>query len=253
MDARAIELESAIRLRLAGVQEQVATAAQRADRAPESVRLVVVTKWQSLEVVRAAIAAGALILGENYAEEAVEKIQAVRDEQISSAPLEWHMIGHIQGRKAKLVAAHFDFIHSVDSMRLAERLDRAASEVQRDIPILLELNVGGEIAKHGWHAADEAAWPGLLDEIAAIGRLPHLKIRGLMTMPPLATQPEASRPYFQRLRGLQSFLIGEVPDSDWSELSMGTSTDFQVAVEEGSTMIRVGEAILGPRPEREPT
>jgi pyridoxal phosphate enzyme (YggS family) len=218
------------------------TAARRAGRDPESVRLVVVTKTHPVETVWAAIEAGAKVLGENYAEEAVAKMNA-----IGQAEVEWHMIGHVQSRKAKLVAENFGMMHSLDSLKLARRLDNFAAEAGRVLPILLEFNVGGEASKSGWEAGDESRWEGLLPEVETILSLGHLETRGLMTMPPLGEQAEASRAYFVRLRRLQDFLRGHFPQSRWDELSMGTSLDFTVAIEEGATLVRVGTSILGPR------
>ncbi len=241
------ETVDVIRERFSRVLDKIAAAARKGGRSPDSTRLVVVTKLQPLEVVRAAIEAGARILGENYAEEAAKKIESLG----AQSGVEWHMIGHIQSRKAQLVAQHFDLVHSLDSVRLAQRLDRSAGEAGRIIPLLLEFNVSGEQSKHGWSAADEAHWPDLLSDINAITELRNLKVRGLMTMPPLSTDPEAARLYFQRLRQLRDFLAKRAPQADWNELSMGTSADFAVAVEEGATLVRVGQAILGPRPEAE--
>ena len=222
----------------------VSAAARKGGRGAEVVRLVVVTKTQPLETVQAAIEAGAQILGENYAEEAADKIAAVG----LQSGVEWHMIGHVQSRKAGLVAQHFDLIHSLDSLRLAERLNRAAAEAGRTLPVLLEFNVSGEKSKHGWTAADEPQWAGLIGEVQSVAALTNLRVRGLMTMPPLSTDPEAARSYFQRLRRLRDFMAASVPQAEWHELSMGTSADFEVAVEEGATLVRVGQAILGPRP-----
>ena len=211
---------------------------------PESVRLVVVTKLQPIEVVQAAIEAGAKILGENYAEEAVEKITKLK----SQTGVEWHIIGHVQSRKARLVAEHFALFQSLDSLKLAERVDRFAAELNRVLPVLLEFNVGDETSKSGWLALDEARWTDLLNDVNAVASLTHLQLRGLMTMPPLFTDPEAARPYFQRLRRLRDFLAKHIPQVEWRELSMGTSADYTVAVEEGATLVRVGQAILGQRP-----
>jgi len=257
-------LVKAIRDRHARVLESISSAVQRTGRSPGAVRLVVVTKAQPLGVVQAAIDAGARILGENYAEEAVSKMRMLRDVPEASAPgsntqsaptaapgVEWHMIGHVQGRKAQLVAGNFDMVHSVDSVKLAQRLDRSARELGRELTVLLEFNVGGESAKQGWMAQNTSEWPALLDDIGAIADLPNLKVRGLMTMPPLSDSPEDSRMYFRKLRELQSFLAARLPDADWRELSMGTSIDYIVAVEEGATLVRVGEAILGSRTARE--
>ncbi len=241
------DLVSTIRERYGRVLDAISVAARKSGRDPLTIRLVVVTKLQPIETVRAAIEAGAQILGENYAEEGAAKIAAVGPQ----TGVEWHMIGHVQSRKAGLVAEHFDLIHSLDSMRLAERLNRSAAEAGRNLPALLEFNVSGEKSKHGWAAAEEGHWAELLPEINNIAALPHLKVRGLMTMPPLSTDPEAGRRYFQRLRRLRDFLAARVPTATWQELSMGTSADFVVAVEEGATLVRVGQAILGPRPNME--
>jgi len=208
------------------------------------VRLVVVTKGQPLEVVRAAVEAGARTLGENYAEEAAEKIMHLK----SQSDVEWHMIGHVQSRKARLVAEHFALCHSLDSLKLARRLDSFAAEHGRILPVLLECNVGGEAGKYGWNARDESRWEGLVPEAEAVAGLAHLRVRGLMTMPPLGADPQAARPYFERLRRLRDFLAERLPQAGWAELSMGTSADYEAAVEEGATLVRVGQAILGPRP-----
>ncbi len=223
--------------------DQIATAARKSRRDPDEIRLVVVTKSQPLEIVRAAVEGGVRILGENYPEEAVTKIQSLAGQ----TGVEWHMIGHVQSRKARLVADHFALLHSLDSLKLARRLDRFAAEGNRVLPVLLEFNVGGEESKAGWDAADESQWGAFLPEIAELLDLSHLRVAGLMTMPPLETNPDDSRRYFQRLRALRDSLASEFPQTDWSELSMGTSADYPVAVEEGATLVRVGTAIVGAR------
>jgi len=262
MEDPASALAAAIRQRHAQVLEKIRAAARRAGRPSEEVRLVVVTKTQPVSIVEAAIQAGVRILGENYAEEAVSKMQALEAESIGAAvshgpvqakasgreKVEWHMIGHIQSRKAQLVVEHFDLVHSLDSVKLAERLDRLAGERGRRVPVLLEFNVGGEIGKYGWPAFDESAWPQLLPDIEAIGRCANLQMRGLMTMPPLSSDAEDARRHFERLRKLQEFMRARFTKIEWGELSMGTSADYTVAVEEGATLVRVGEAILGQRP-----
>lgn len=224
--------------------ENIANGARQAGRSPESIRLVVVSKSQPLEVVNAAIEAGVKILGENYAEEAVEKITTLN----SQSAVEWHMIGHVQSRKARLVAEHFALFHSLDSLKLAERIDHLASEIGRTLPVLIECNVGGEESKYGWPAENEARWPDLLSDFNVVAKLPHLKVQGLMTMPPPSLEAERSRPFFLRMRRLRDFLLERIPQVEWKELSMGTSADYMVAVEEGATLVRVGQAILGPRP-----
>ena len=226
------------------VQRQVASAAVRVGRDPGSVRLVVVTKGQPLTVVRAAMEAGASILGENYTDEAIRKIEALG----SSTPVEWHMIGHVQSRKADMVARHFDLVQSLDSVRLATRLDRAAGAAGRVQPVLLEFNVAAESTKSGWMAVDETRWHELLADVSTILALPHLRVCGVMAMPPLGNTPDDSRPYFHGLMRLRDYLSNEFQPATSFEVSLGTSFDFEVAVEEGATMVRVGTAIVGPRP-----
>jgi len=226
------------------VLERISAAACEAGRDPNAVRLVVVTKGHSIETTLAVILAGARILGENYVEEALPKMGALS----GKIDLEWHMIGHVQSRKARPVCEHFACVYSVDSLKLAERLDRFAAELGKRLTLLLECNVSREESKFGWKAWEEGEWNRLADEIAPVLELRHLITRGLMTMPPFFADPEATRPFFQRLRHLQSFLATRFPEAEWSELSMGMSADFEVAIQEGATLVRVGTAILGERP-----
>jgi pyridoxal phosphate enzyme (YggS family) len=237
------DLVASIRENYLSTLDQIATAARRSGRAPQDVRLVVVTKSQPLEVVQAAIEAGVRLLGENYPEEGVTKIQSLPRQ----TGVEWHMIGHVQSRKARLVAEHFELLHSLDSLKLAQRLDRFAAEQDRVLPVLLEFNVGGEESKAGWDASDDARWHAFLPDVGAILDLPNLRVHGLMTMPPLETDPNDARRFFQRLRLLRDHLASAFPQADWRELSMGTSADYPVAVEEGATLVRVGTAIVGAR------
>jgi pyridoxal phosphate enzyme (YggS family) len=237
------DLVASIRENHQMVLDQIAWSARKASRDPDEIRLVVVTKTQPLEIVQAAIEAGIRIFGENYPEEGARKIQSLA----AQSGVEWHMIGHVQSRKARLVTDHFALLHSLDSLKLAQRLDRFAAEGNRTLSVLLELNVGGEESKSGWDASDESRWDALLPDIASIVDLQHLRVRGLMTMPPLGTDPEASRRFFQRLRLLRDHLASQFPKAEWRELSMGTSTDYTVAVEEGATLVRVGTAIVGAR------
>ncbi len=157
------------------------------------------------------------------------------------------MIGHVQSRKARLVADHFELLHSLDSLKLAQRLNRFAAERNRVLPVLLEFNVGGEESKSGWDASNESQWERLLPELNLLLDLPNLGVRGLMTMPPLEADPDQARRFFQRLRLLRDQLASHFPQADWRELSMGTSADYAVAVEEGATLVRVGTAIVGAR------
>lgn len=237
------ELVKSIREKYEATLDAIAEAARRSGRPANQVKLVVVTKTQTLETVQAAIAAGAKILGENYPEEGAMKIQSLEN----FSAVEWHMLGHVQSRKAQIVAQRFDFMHSLDSLKLANRLNRFCGEAGRTLPVLLEFNLGGEESKSGWLAVDEANWRELASEIQQVSALANLQIRGLMTMPPLGAQAEDSRPYFQKLRRLQEFLKRQFPQLSFDELSMGTSADFEVAVEEGATLVRVGSAIVGPR------
>ena len=237
------DLFASIRERYQHTLDQIADAARKSNRDPKDVRLVVVTKSQPLEVVQATIEAGVRILGENYPEEALQKIQALAGQ----TAVEWHMIGHVQSRKARLVADHFALLHSLDSLKLARRLDRFAAERDRVLPVLLEFNVGGEETKAGWEASDESQWDAFVPEVADLLGLSHLRVQGLMTMPPLETEPDDSRRYFQRLRRLRDWLSARFPQTEWRELSMGTSADYPVAVEEGATLVRVGTAIVGAR------
>lgn len=161
--------------------------------------------------------------------------------------VEWHMIGHVQSRKAKLVAENFNFLHSLDSLKLAGKLDRFCSEAGRVLPVLLEFNVGDEESKSGWDASAEARWPAMLDDISAVTILPNLRVSGLMTMPPLGDTAEFSRPFFQKLKRLQEYLRAQFPQADFSGLSMGTSSDYEVAVQEGATFVRIGTSIVGAR------
>lgn len=239
-------LTDTIRQRYRRVWEQIAEAATRVGRDPAAIRLIVVTKAQPLAVIQAAVEAGISRLGENYAEEAVEKMSL-----LPVGEVEWHMIGHVQSRKAALVANHFDMIHSLDSVKLARRLNDFCAQSRRVLPAFLEFNVSGEASKFGFPAWDEARWPDLLPDLEQILQLPHLQLRGLMTMPPYFDDPEQTRPYFQKLRRLQEFLRQRLPQTEWNELSMGTSADFLAAVEEGATYVRIGQAILGPRPPKE--
>ena len=237
------DLVSSIRENYEYTLGKIAAAARKSNRDPNDIRLVVVTKSQPIEVVQAALEAGIRILGENYPEEGVMKIQSLAEQ----SGVEWHMIGHVQSRKARLVADHFALLHSLDSLKLAQRLNRFAAERNHILPVLLEVNVGGEESKSGWDASDESQWNALLPDISSILDLSNLRVHGLMTMPPLETDPQDARRFFLRLRLLRDHLVTQFPKADWHELSMGTSADYTVAVEAGATLVRVGTAIVGAR------
>jgi pyridoxal phosphate enzyme (YggS family) len=157
------------------------------------------------------------------------------------------MIGHVQSRKAEEVVRHYDWLHSLDSLKLARRLDRFAAETGRRLPVLLECNVSGEESKSGWPASQPEAWDQLAPEVEEILGLNHLEVRGLMTMAPFLPDPEGARPFFRCLVRLRDWLASRYQQTRWDQLSMGMSADFEVAVQEGATLVRVGSAILGSR------
>jgi PLP dependent protein len=220
--------------RLRDVRTAIAAAAQRAGRDPGAVRLVAVSKTVDLAHIQAAVDAGQDLFGENYLQEARDKIAALGP-QVS-----WHFVGSLQSNKAREAVALFDLIHVVDRLKLARALDAAAARQGKVQDVLIQVNQAGETTKSG---VEPAAAPALLQEVA---RLAHLRVLGLMTMPPWFPDPESARPYFQALRALRDHLRG-LTGLPLPELSMGMSGDFAVAVEEGSTLVRVGTAIFGGR------
>lgn len=241
------ELVDRIKENIDRVKERIEQAEIRSGRIAGRAKLVVVTKGQSVDVVEAAIRAGARVLGENYPEESILKIASLEQYRPN---IEWQMIGHLQSRKARLVCEHFDGFQALDSVSLAVKLDSILGGIKRRLPVLIEFNVSGEESKFGFPAWDESRWSELLQEIATVLACSNLVVNGIMTMPPIFVFPEEARPYFIRLRHLAVFLKKQFPSYLWAELSMGTSADFEVAVEEGATMVRVGTSILGPRPPR---
>ncbi len=218
------------------VKEKISAAALRAGRNPSDIMLMGVTKTVDDERIMEAIRAGIDIIGENYVQEARRKIDKM------DRPLPWHLIGHLQTNKAKYAVKLFDMVHSVDRTSLARELNRRAGIAGTMLHILIEVNVSGEESKSGV-AADQAA--GLVRETA---ELPNLKIMGLMTMAPWFDNQEEARPYFRRLRELRDALVNaNIPGIEMKELSMGMSGDYEVAVEEGATIVRIGTRIFGAR------
>jgi PLP dependent protein len=213
-------------------------------RDSKEIRLVVVSKTQPVELIKEVIQAGATDIGENYAEEAIPKIHTLT----GYPTVNWHMIGHIQSRKAETVCQYFQYVHSLDSLRLAERLSRFANNSGRSLPVWMEFNVSGEETKSGWNIAKPENWRDILPDIEKIFLLPALKFMGVMTMPPYSSNPEDSRPYYRQLRQFREFLVTNFHLSGFTEFSMGMSSDFEVAIQEGSTCVRIGQAIFGPRP-----
>lgn len=223
--------------RLESINDRIAAAAAGCGRSPETVRLVAVSKTMPAETVLSAVEAGARILGENYIQEARGKIEALVDHDI-----DWHFIGHLQSNKAKYAVRLFDLIHSVDSLKLARELDKQAAKIGKVQQILVQVNVAKEGSKSGVYAED------LLDLVAAIGDLSNISLKGLMTMPPYFNAPDRVRPFFAELRRLSEAIdrnrIGNVV---MQELSMGMTGDFEAAIAEGATLVRVGTAIFGER------
>jgi PLP dependent protein len=225
---------------IASIQQRMAAAARRAGRDPDDIALMAVSKTQLPERIREAYAAGVKLFGENRVQEFSGKIDSLRDLHAA----EWHMIGHLQTNKAAKTAELFRAVDSVDSLKLAEKLDAAASTLGRKLEVLIEINVGGETAKSG-AAPDSHALEELLINAR---RLEALVFRGLMTVPPFTDDPEGARPYFRKLRQLRDTIAArKLPAVAMDQLSMGMSHDFEVAIEEGSTCVRVGTAIFGER------
>ncbi|MBN1260880.1 MAG: YggS family pyridoxal phosphate-dependent enzyme [Anaerolineae bacterium] len=232
------------------VRERIGDAALRAGRDPTAVRLVAVTKTHPVETILAAWALGQRDFGENRPHEGVSKIVEVQRRIPGTQPT-WHMIGTLQRRKVRLVIEHFDYIHAVDRTVLAEKLSALAVEAGRSMPALLECNVSGEGSKAGFAVAhwdrETAIQQRFFDEVRDILALPGLKVAGLMTMAPLTDDPETVRPVFASLRGLRDALADRFPGTNWVHLSMGMTDDFEVAIEEGATLVRIGRAIFGSR------
>jgi PLP dependent protein len=218
------------------VMDRIARAARHAGRDPSSITLIAVTKTVDIERIREAVAAGAGVLGENRVQEAKEKIEQL-------GPLaSWHLIGHLQSNKAKYAVKLFDLIHSIDSFELAQEVNKQAAKIGKIQDVLVEVNISGEASKVGIAAVDAASLIGK----AAV--LKNISIKGLMTIPPFFDNAEEARPYFKKLNDLSARIESEkIPRVSMGELSMGMSGDFEVAVEEGATMVRVGTAIFGGR------
>jgi PLP dependent protein len=220
------------------VRQRIADAAERADRDPAQVNLVVVSKTRSIDEIRAAIEAGARDLGENYVQEMEEKAEALSGEDVR-----WHAIGHMQTNKVRKIADFVALVHSVDSSRVAREIDKRAGGGGREVPVLVQVNVSGEESKFG--VDDEERAHALAVEL---GELEHARLMGLMTMPPYSEDPDGNRPYFVALRGLRDRLVDRgIPEESMQHLSMGMTCDYEAAVEEGATFVRVGTAIFGPR------
>lgn len=251
---------SDIKANVAVVYERMRAAAERAGRRPEEITLVAVTKTHPLETVIEAYQAGLRHFGENRAGEGQQKAAALAAwlaSNSAASPAQpdwptWHMIGHLQSRQVEQVLGQFALIHSVDSLKLAQRINRLAERDGRPpVEILLQCNVSGELTKSGFDldqwSSDKEQLRSFLETIGQVALLSKIVIRGLMTMAPLVDDPEAVRPTFRSLAALRECLQAEMPQQEWRHLSMGMTDDFEVAIEEGATLIRVGRAIFGER------
>ncbi|GAB4551310.1 MAG: YggS family pyridoxal phosphate-dependent enzyme [Anaerolineae bacterium] len=239
---------SALAERLELVRQKISDACRRANRAPNAVTLVAVSKTHPIATLQEAISYGQIHFGENRVEEAAGKIEAM------GRGVVWHMIGHIQSRKAKDVLSLFEYVHSLDSSKLAERFSRLIGEGQgnwQPLHIFLEINVSGELSKSGLMAAkwqdNRAVREALWAEVRQIAALPYLQLEGVMTMAPVVEQADQARPVFASLRELRDALAADFPQHSWEHLSMGMTDDYEVAIEEGATMVRIGRAIFGER------
>jgi PLP dependent protein len=231
---------TSIHQNVAAVQERISAATRRSGRDPDEVALMAVTKTVPIERIREAYDAGIRFFGENRVQEFATKAAALGD--LRNA--EWHMIGHLQTNKAGKACELFSAIDSVDSLRLAEKLNPAAGHLGKRLPVLIEVNVGGEKAKSG--VVPESA--DLEELLVAAPKLSQLEVRGLMTVPPFTEDPQLARPYFRKLRELRDQIAArQLPGLTMDVLSMGMSHDFEIAIEEGSTCVRVGTAIFGKR------
>lgn len=230
---------------LARVQEQISAAAQRAGRSPSEITLVAVSKTFPAEDIVQAVQAGAHHIGENRVEEAADKIPSAIA-RLEGASVRWHLIGHLQRRKARQAVALFDMVQSVDTVRLAETLNRHAAEMTKLLPVLLQVNIAGDPLKFGLRPEPQ---DDLWRAVESIVALPQLRVQGLMTIGPLVPTAEQARPHFRDLRVLRDRLAHTFPQAQWRELSMGMTDDYAVAIEEGATIVRIGRAIFGQRTE----
>jgi pyridoxal phosphate enzyme (YggS family) len=221
---------------LATIQARIDAAARKAGRDPATVRLVAVSKTKPAALVDEAARSGQKLFGENYVQELAAKAREV------TGPVEWHFIGHLQSNKVRQIAGLVTMIHSVDRFSLAQEIDRQWGKLGRVCDVLIEVNIACEETKCGTSVKE------VFELVRRVAALPHLRLQGLMTMPPFYDDPEGARPYFRELRRLAGEIAAEnIPDVEMKELSMGMSGDFEVAIAEGATLVRVGSAIFGER------
>jgi pyridoxal phosphate enzyme (YggS family) len=245
------ELNEAIRENYESVRQRIRWAAERVQRDPEKITLVAVTKTWPADVVIAAHAAGIRHFGENRAEELAEKRGAVEALLGPDNGITWHLIGPLQSRKTTLAAEHADLFHALDRFKIARRLSEHLRDTARSLPVLLEVNVSGEESKHGFDARrweeDESQRRDLLQTIKRITTLPNLRVSGLMTMAPWDAEMEVIQGVFRRTHALARWLEETAPEGSWKLLSMGMTDDFELAIEQGATHVRIGRALFGPR------
>ncbi|NLV74716.1 MAG: YggS family pyridoxal phosphate-dependent enzyme [Chloroflexi bacterium] len=232
-----------IRANLQDIQQTIADACARTGRQQGSVQLVAVTKQRSIAETLAVCQCGVRYLGENRVEELSRKVPLMH-ELWRGPEITWHMIGHLQSRKADDALSYSHICHSVDSFKLAARLERLAQARGCVYPVLLECNVSGEASKDGFVLAERDSWAEFVANAAHLVQYRHTQVRGLMTMAPVTQDPEDARGTFSKLRELQMYLAQALPELDWRELSMGMSGDYRVAIEEGATLVRIGSAIF---------
>lgn len=236
-------MDETIQERYLQVKQRIERACVQAERRLDEVKLIVVTKGHSSECISEVVKAGALILGENYPEETLKKMAEIKTD---IHPL-WHMIGHLQSRKIKMMHPSFSCIHSVDSFELAQKLNHFYEEKNAKIDVLIEVNISGEESKYGFDGSSVEKRESLISTIEAICSFSHIKAIGLMTMPPYADQPTQNEACYNLCREYCEKIQNVTGLSDFKQLSMGTSADFETAIKSGATYIRVGEAIMGKR------
>lgn len=230
-------IDGTIAQRVQSVLAKIRSAEEKAGRPGGSVRLVAATKTVTVDRIREGVSAGLTILGENRVQEALPKLTA-----FAEAPVRWHFLGQLQRRKVRSVVGLFEVIHSVDSLELAQEIDRRAGEVGCHQSVLIEVNIGNEPTKAGFSPDD------VVQAVTTMAEFSHIGIRGLMTIPPQTDDPKSARPYFRKLNELaQQIAALKIPSVRMDELSMGMSNDYEVAIEEGATLVRVGTAIFGTR------
>ena len=244
MDSQDVnQLQSKIKQNLVEILGIISQAAIVSGRSAEEISILAISKRQPVEVIEAAYNCGQRVFGESYVQEALEKKTLLRGYK----DIRWDMVGHVQSRKAQQVAENFHTLHSLDSLKLARLLNQHRPATMPEMEVFLEVNIGDESSKTGFSARNEQDREALVEVVRQIFGLERLKLVGLMAMPPLFQDPRLSRPYFVKLRQLKDYLNQQVNKNALTQLSAGTSADFEIAIEEGATVVRIGERLLGPR------